>query len=282
MSPEDVQGQPATPIVPVAARPIIVPGAPPRLPAFDLSVLPRSAAALDLGLIVLVALLLPIGTEVAVGLFVDQAVLAGFKWAIIVDKWLDALLVVGLTAYVVYRHGLSAAAFGLQREGLLRQALWPSLLSVYALFLAVVLLVMGLALIFPQIEQDLRQRTEFMETLPLEDFTATLLLLVPVSIHEELLFRGLLIPYLRRVGCGWTAAILLSSAVFGLLHLTQGWFGVLQIFGVGVVLGLFFLIFLSLLAVILTHLLFNLVQFQVARHLLPWAEEVAGPGLILP
>jgi len=266
------------------ARPISVSTARSRPPPFDLSGLSRSAAALDLAMVVLVALLVPIGTEVAAGLFVASDALTEFNWAIVADKWLDAVLVVGVTGYLVYRHGLSPTAFGLQREHWLRQVFWavPTLCGVYAAFFALFLLVLAIALVAPQIEHDLQRRTEFMEMLPLEDLSATVLLLIPVAIHEELLFRGLLIPYLHRLGCRWGTAIVLSAAIFGVLHLPQGWFGALQIFGVGIMLGLFFLISRSLLAVIIAHLLFNLVQFQVARYMLPWLEEVAPAALSLP
>jgi membrane protease YdiL (CAAX protease family) len=75
------------------------------------------------------------------------------------------------------------------------------------------------------------------------------------------------------VGCGWTGAILLSSALFASLHIAQGWLGIVQIFPVGLALAVFFVLTRSLTAVILAHFLFDLVQTQLARLLWPALEK---------
>ncbi len=106
----------------------------------------------------------------------------------------------------------------------------------------------------------------------------TVALLVPVAIHEETLFRGLLIPYLHRVGLGWPVAVLVSAAVFAALHITQGWLALPQIFAVGLILGGFFIWSRSLLAVMIAHFLFDLIQTELARFLLPWAQRVFNGG----
>jgi len=263
------------PPAPVAARPIF---SGPAGRALELLSLSRGQAALDLSLTLLVALVVPFGLHLAVLLVADGDPSGTLDWAAPVHKWLDALLLVGLAAYFVYRHNLPAAAFGMRADRPVRQALWaiPTLGAVYAAFITMMVVVGVLILLCPELQQDLEQRIRFMKLLPLEDWSFTVLLMVPVAIHEEMLFRGLLIPLLRRVGCGWIGAVLLSSAIFALLHVTQGWLGVIQIFGVGAALGLFFVLSRSLLAVMIAHLLFNLFQLQLMRLLFPWLENLSG------
>ncbi len=259
----------------IAARPVLYASAPAAPGPLDLSCLLRRNAALDLALLLVVALLIPFGFDLAAALSFPEAVDLSFSFLVIVRKWFDALLLVALTAYFVYRQRVPAAAFGLQRDRLGVQALWalPTLLAIYVVFM-VFMVVIGVVLMFyPELQKDLIRRVDFMEMLPLNDVTTAVLLLIPVAIHEELLFRGLLLPYLHRVGCSWGLAVFLSSAVFAALHLTQGWLGVLQVFGVGAVLGAFFVLTRSALAVMLAHFLFNFIQLQLARVLMPWLER---------
>jgi membrane protease YdiL (CAAX protease family) len=159
-----------------------------------------------------------------------------------------------------------------------RQALWAgsALLAIYAVFLLFVVAITIVVLYYPELEKDdLARRIEFLKLMPANSTLEILLLLIPVAIEEELLFRGLLIPYLHRVGCTWTVAILISTAVFAVLHFNQGWLGIIQVFGVGAVLGTCFVLTRSLLAVVLAHFVFDFLQLQLARAVKPWLEEVS-------
>ena len=62
-------------------------------------------------------------------------------------------------------------------------------------------------------------------------------------------------------------AVLFCSAAFGALHYHQGWPGVILITGTGTVLAITFVLSRSLPAVILTHFIFDFVQFQFIRLL---------------
>ena len=245
-----------------------------------LAAVPRRSAALDLVLLIVVALVVPFGFELAAQLAVGNPPEIGFDAHVLVlRKWFDALLLVVLAGYFVCRNRISAVAFGLRIDHLGRQGLWggATLLAAYAAFLPAVLVVLVLVTTYPEYQQDLVHRARFIQALPLNDLTTILLLLVPVAIHEELLFCALLIPYLHRMGCGWPVAVLISSTIFAALHVTQGWLGVAQIFGVGVALGLFFVLSRSALAVICAHFLFDLIQTLLARFLLPWIEQFTPP-----
>jgi membrane protease YdiL (CAAX protease family) len=65
---------------------------------------------------------------------------------------------------------------------------------------------------------------------------------VTAGICEEMLYRGFFIHYLRDLPVPWglTGAVVISSAAFGLAHLYQGFFGVIQTAVMGAVLGIIF------------------------------------------
>jgi membrane protease YdiL (CAAX protease family) len=66
--------------------------------------------------------------------------------------------------------------------------------------------------------------------------------------------------------------------LFGALHFSQGWIGMLQIVGLAVVLGTCFVLTRSLLAVIVAHFVFDFVQLQLVRVL----EDLPGLEDLLP
>ncbi|MEW6252317.1 MAG: CPBP family intramembrane glutamic endopeptidase [Planctomycetota bacterium] len=244
-----------------------------------MSPVPRAGAALDLLLLLTVTLILPLGQALASELLDPNAGLAGFSPLLAVGKWFDALLLIVLAAYFRRRNALPASAFGLQTDHLGRQVLWsvPMLAAIYVALIPMIVIVSVLLYLVPQVTQDLEHRLRFVELLPLGRLSDTLLLLIPVAIHEELLFRGLLIPYLRRVGLGWLGAIFASSAVFAVLHVTQGWLAILQVFGIGLVLSGCFVLSRSLLAVMLAHFFFDFIQMQILPFLVRWLEQLL-PG----
>jgi len=70
---------------------------------------------------------------------------------------------------------------------------------------------------------------------------------------EEVAYRGFLIPALILV-FGWPwMAVLVSSAVFGILHAYQGWLGIVRTAVLGVVFGVSFLVMDTLWPAIVAH-----------------------------
>ncbi len=277
----------------VVARPIGVPTArrpwlfdmwsPGRPRPLDLGDLPRSSAAWDLVLVLVAGLVAPLGLSFLFTLFGGRPPLEGgdgAAWLLIADKWVDLILVLSLTAYLVYRGGVRPAAFGLQLDRFDRQLAWVpvGVAGVYAVLLVTTLVIGIFVLLFRDVQTDLQNRAEFLSALPVNDLGATLLLMAIVAAHEELLFRGLLIPYLRRIGCGWAGAVVLSAAIFGVLHITQGWIGAAQVTLLGVAFGVVFVLSRSLVPVILTHFIFNVIQTQIARVLMRWLPDVLPPA----
>jgi len=92
-----------------------------------------------------------------------------------------------------------------------------------------------------------------------------LLLSAWVGVHEELLFRGFLLPRLRRLFGSWTAAVVAGSVFFALLHGYEGAIAVVAIFFLSLVLSVLFVWRRSLLPVVVGHFLFDLLQLTLLQ-----------------
>lgn len=272
--PADPQGS-SFPVV--TARPIVAASDGSRARRFDLHRVSTAGAVLDLALALVAVVGAPLAMQTALLLLLGGDALAAppSLHLITILKWFEAAVVVALAGFFVHRHRLRPEAFGLQTARLGRQVAWagPVFVGMYVVLVGTGMLLVLWVAAFPEWLPDIRRRTEFLETMPLDNTAAAVLLLIPVAIHEELLFRGLLIPYLRRIGLGWVGAVTLSTCLFALLHYQQGWLGIVQIFPVGLLLAVAFVLTRSLTAVMLAHFCFDLLQFHVARFLLPWAQE---------
>ena len=90
---------------------------------------------------------------------------------------------------------------------------------------------------------------------------------VTAGICEELVYRGYLMAYLTTLA-GTPAAVLLSSAAFGIGHAYQGPAGMAKTFGVGLTMALVSLLTGSLWAPILLHALIDITGGMVGRFVL--------------
>jgi membrane protease YdiL (CAAX protease family) len=236
----------------------------------------RGDAWLDLLLILMIGLLLPFGSQLALALVATGVSIFPTPMMLTVSKAFEALTVLVIALYLLRRHGIPAAALGCQPRGFGRELLaaLSAIFLIYVAFFLSIVIVAAIVLTSPETTDDLKQRVEFMQALPLGDVLGTVLLMIPVAIHEEVLFRGLMIPYFRRVGCNWIVAVVVSTAIFAVLHAAQGSLGIIQVFFIGAALGAAFVITRSLLAVIIAHCVFNVVQILLAGMLLPQLEEL--------
>jgi membrane protease YdiL (CAAX protease family) len=104
---------------------------------------------------------------------------------------------------------------------------------------------------------------------------------VNAGIWEELFYRGFLIWFLTPLA-GVAAAVVMSSALFGIGHIYQGWRGVLMTGFVGLVLGILYVLTASLWWVMAVHALIDiyggLVSYRISRR----AAEIhqADKGLV--
>ncbi len=261
----------------VVARPL---GSPPltALPSdLELPHVRRGDALLDLTLVLLAAIVLPFAPSLLASVVGEAAGPPTIGPLVIIQTWCQAGLAVGLLLYFVLRHRIRPAAFGLRRDRIGQQLLWGlgALGGVYLALITTGLLMALLYLISPGVQEDLAKRLPYIEQMPVDQLGTTLILLVAVAINEEVIFRGLLMPYLRRVLGSWWWAAAISTLIFAGLHVPQQGIlgGGVQIFAIGIVLAVFFVLSRSLIAVTLAHLLFNFAQFQLIR-VLPDLEEL--------
>ncbi|KAA0220931.1 MAG: CPBP family intramembrane metalloprotease [Planctomycetota bacterium] len=121
--------------------------------------------------------------------------------------------------------------------------------------------------LFPEQRDRLDDNTErlkaFVPNLSIGGFA---LLAMFVSLNEEMLFRGLLMPRLRRLLGSWWAAVLTSTVVFTGLHLfDQEWFVLPMIAVLSVVMSLLTIWRRSLVPAIVMHAGFNFSQFMLLQ-----------------
>jgi membrane protease YdiL (CAAX protease family) len=263
----------------VLARPIEAPRAPAApLDPLLLAPLSRGTAAWYIALLLAVAVGVPLAIDIAtIGVSGGAPNAELLTPDYLVARKVFDVGVIGLLAWLLLsRNRLPVGSVGLSARRPASQALWALLAlgAIYAYMLVFLLIMTVVLFFFPSLQKDLAARTEFLDLMPVDDVWMSLALLIPVAIHEELLFRGLLLPYLRRVTGGWTAAILLSSVIFAVLHLAQGWLGVVQVFGLSIIFSLAFLWTRSLVAVTVAHFLFDFLQFQLIRALRPLFDQL--------
>ncbi len=117
------------------------------------------------------------------------------------------------------------------------------------------------------VEREMKSRKEFFEMIPTENVPEIAIVLVFVAIHEEVFFRGLLNPLLRRLTGRWWIAVLISSLLFGALHFMQGPFAMIQTAALGAALSVVCILSRSLTAVIVAHFFFDFFQLLLIRAL---------------
>jgi uncharacterized protein len=109
-----------------------------------------------------------------------------------------------------------------------------------------------------------------------------ILMLIPLLLAvavEEVLFRALVIGGFSLIVNPWAMA-LASSVLFGLMHSPQGILGIIITGVIGFIFGAIFIISGSLLMVIVTHFVVNILQILRAKEDLAWYERLEDRPLI--
>lgn len=169
------------------------------------------------------------------------------------------LLVVAL---ICRRRAQGLAAVGLHRNRWLPDV-GLGLLSLFAVygFMFTVLILLQLA--FPEIRKQFEQNvTEITSNVPRLQLYQFGLVAILVGWYEEVLFRGFLMPRLRRATGSWVTAILLNSAVFTALHMIDQTLAAAILIGfLSIVFSVVTMLRRSLLPAIVAHALFDFSQF---------------------
>lgn len=269
-------GEPPPPVQSTGAAPLgdRLAAAPPLGPSgpFRPLELPldRRAAGLDTALVLMVAIVIPYLPALVLSLRPLDEPLEPLGWNAVFGKWIEFTITAVLAAYFVLRNRVPPAAFGIHRRNLAFQLFGAPpliLIASYAVIISTAVLVSWFWMSSGQMEREVSERMEFAEALPVHRPDIAIPLMIAVALHEELLFRGMLIPYLRRLTGSWGWAIAGSSLLFAVMHFEQGGMAVVQIAFLALVLAAGFVLTRSLLAVVVTHLAFNLLQLQIMRWL---------------
>jgi len=244
-----------------------------------LSGLTAGEAAAALGVVLVVAGLLPLVATFGIGItlgalqFEETAEL--MHLLALAEKGLGLVGGVGALAWLMIRHRLAAGAFGLVPRSIGLEVAWSimPLFACLAPMLVTAAVLIPLAAQSPAIQEDLESRFEFAGQLPSGGWTLVVLLAV-VALQEELFFRGLLLPLLRRLVGSWVMAVTIAAVLFGGLHVQQGVLAVFQITLLAVAFSVMFLLSRSLWPVVVAHFLFNwmmvhLMQFAAGLQQTP-------------
>ncbi len=276
-------GEGLPPTIPPTARPVealpyapaTVKPAPVVYPDCDLT---RVAAGLDL----LLAFAAFVGGELALGALVFHLVEAypslGIFWSNLI-MGVFSLLLVGLIL-LIRNQGPSSIGLNRAHIGKVAAGVLAALPCCYAAICST-----GIAYTIIRTQggvdpiQIIEEKKQFFDQLPeISLFSSTLFALF-VGVHEEVLFRGFVLSRLCALLKSKPAAILASSVLFGGLHLGQGPAAVFQITALGLVLAVVVTMTRSLWPAILTHALFDALQFAliplVAELYEDYAEELS-------
>jgi len=167
-----------------------------------------------------------------------------------------------LIALLVRRRGQRAASVGLRRKGRLADiALGVAALALtYGLIFSTLLI---LWLLWPEIAKQLNENAErIMALVPNLRPLGFLAITAIIGLYEELVFRGFLMPRLRRATGSWTAAIFLSTILFTALHaFEQTLAALIMVTLLSLIFSLLTVWRRSILPAIVAHWLFDFSQF---------------------
>ncbi len=173
-----------------------------------------------------------------------------------------ALGTLGVVAvFVRYRHD-SAASIGLgaRRSGINLLIGFGTLIVAYLLIYPTMIL---LSTFWSGMMEQMRENaTRIQAVVPRLHPIGFLAVAATVGLYEEVLFRGFLMPRLRRATGSWTAALIISTAVFTALHSAdQTAPALIMVAILSLVFSLVTIWRRSLLPAIVAHTLFDFSQF---------------------
>jgi len=243
---------------------------------------PRAWADIGIVLLVMISLEVMIGTLIgaATGIEgIDKVATGRLEESLISDVLIPMLslraIVACLTIFVVARHRRQTRdSVGLRStNALLDIGLgWTTPPIVYGLgYMTIVLISLFQPGTFGQMQENAERLKEILPPLPFWGYSA---LAVLIGVYEELLFRGFLMPRLRRATGSWVLAVLLSTGLFTLLHAgDQTAPALIMVAVLSLAFSLLTIWRRSIIPAIIAHTLFDLAQFLLLRYVFPGATS---------
>ncbi len=164
---------------------------------------------------------------------------------------------------------------------------WPEIntLVIYSVLALAAFIIVDSLISFKKKDNATQQVDELSYFIPLnwKEYKPFMFLSFAAGFCEEVIYRAFLIQYLLFVGDGsaFTAlyAIIIPAIAFGIGHRYQGWWAVLKIIFVGLLLGVIYLSSASLLLVIIIHVLIDLISGYVGmQYFRKYPVEIPKPS----
>ena len=287
--PEIPQNDPHGLLTVGVARPVAVPFAVPSPPAVrrhaqgdDILLLTskRSGALADVGLLIVLALVVEVPFQVVITLALQfvpvpaetAPVLLSMmedmhRWLLMPTLAYRALAISGLILLLAYFRCQSIRSLGLGKPEWAMNVLIGVITTgaIYMIMLGAGALV---TLMYPQLmRENLNNVEQIQNVLPKLHPASFGLLAIVIGFYEELVFRGFFLTRLRRATSSWTLAVILSVILFTVPHaLDQNWTALPAIALLGAIVSVVTIWRRSIVPAIVTHVLFNMLQFLIIYY----------------
>lgn len=199
----------------------------------------------------------------------ESGTLASDPLLVYAGATVGGIIATALVLYVVHARKQSLSRVGLHGISITYNfaAAVPALIGIYAVQILLTLILWAIApdLVNRASQERMQLTTIFQPVHP----WFLLRVCIWIGFYEELVFRGFLLPRIRRLVGNWPLAILLASVLFGAAHPYQGVLGMVQIAIVAAVLSTIFVWRASLWPVVIAHTIMNFVSLL----LLPYLEQ---------
>jgi uncharacterized protein len=176
-----------------------------------------------------------------------------------------------LFAVVLWRslaHGLTPAELGIGAS-VTSSVLLASATGAMVLGALQALNVRRISRVQAPVVDRMRKLAERLLPLKAVEFAPYTALVLTAGVCEEFLYRGFAMAAIGRVGLPSSLAVVISSVLFGLAHSYQGRSGVAGTTLLGILFGVFRVVYLTLLTVVVWHIAFDM------------AAGIAGPRYLL-
>lgn len=246
---------------------------PPPDPPFLLPGLSRREAMLDLLIFICLFAAIALGGEVILATYFHNQLAPMHsdeeKLSSAVSKaalfpailWRTAVAVVVILAITRIRR-LSMPSIGLSFR-----RIWLNIFLGLGLFILIFVAVIVFALLinifFPRLNEEFQENAQMiMDAVPRVSAAGFVLISLSIGLYEELIFRGFLMPRLRRASGSWILAVLITTAVFAVLHLQdQAPAALLAITALSLAFSTITILRHSIIPAIIAHALFDLYMF---------------------
>lgn len=131
------------------------------------------------------------------------------------------------------------------------------------------LIIITMTVIWPEILKEMSKNAdELMKLIPNMTTAQSAAFMLMVGTYEEVLFRGFLLPRLRRLTDSWIWATLISTTIFTALHaMDQVGAALVAITGLSLIFSALTIWRRSIVPGIIAHFLFNLVQLLAMNYM---------------